>query len=186
MFMWQYWLCHLTWLWCSMPILMVLIRIAIIMPLLKYLLSTMPQSLLLISFQMSLQCPKHVLFFFLSSSPLSSRWFSSLLVSLIASSSTSSLLGESSTALAPSFTHRWHSSGFWGTAKLMELASGWELWSCLLWCGQWEAKKKKMQKKEKKNRLWIHKFWIRMLFCKVKSKGLKYVIVAKVSKMYFD
>lgn len=38
-----------TWLWCSMPILMVLMRIAIIIPLLKYLLSTIPNNFNLVS-----------------------------------------------------------------------------------------------------------------------------------------
>lgn len=138
------WPKHLTWLWCSMPILMVLIRIAIMMPLLKYLLSTMPHNFLLISFQMCRQCPKQVLLFFLlSPSPLSSKWFSSLPVSFTASSSSSSPLAESPTALAPSFSdnaHTGQSSGFWGTARLMELASGWDSWSCLLWCGQWDTR----------------------------------------------
>lgn len=152
MFMWHHWLYHLTWLWCSMPILMVLMRIAIIMPLLKYLLSTMPQSFLLISVQASLHCPKHVLFLFFSPSSLSSRWFSSLPVSFTASSSSSSPVAESPTALTPSFSDNEHigqSSGFWGTARLMELASGWEPWSCLPWCGQWDARRmKRWEKKE--------------------------------------
>lgn len=146
----------LTWLWCSMPILMVLMRIAIIMPLLKYLLSTMPQSFLLIPFQRSLQCPKHVLFRFLSPSPLSSKWFSSLLVSLTASSSFSSPLAESPTALTPSFNDNAHigqSSGFWGTDRLMELASGWESWSCLFWWGQWNATETEWQGEKK---MWMH------------------------------
>lgn len=141
MFMWQRWLYHLTWLWCSMPMLMVLMRIAIIMPLLKYLLSTMPQSFLLIPFQMSIQCRKQDLFFF-SPSTFSSRWFSSLPVSFTASSSSSSPLAKSPAALAPSFSdnaHMGQSSGFWGTVRLMELASGWVLWSGLFWCGQWDA-----------------------------------------------
>lgn len=161
MTVWQHWWHHHTWLWCSIPILIVLIRMAIIMPLLKYLLSTMPQSFLLILFQKSLQCPKHVFFLFLSPPPLSSWWFSSLPVSLTASSSSSSPFTESPTALAPCFSaHMGQSSGFWGTARLMELASGWELWSCLLWCGQQDARQIQGREwKAHKTKLQCCKFW---------------------------
>lgn len=112
---------HLTWLWCSMPMLIVLIRIAIIMPLLKYLLSTIPQSFLLMSFQRSLKHPKHVLLRLLSLSFFSSKWLSSLSVSFTASSSFSSPFSECPAVLAPSFKQIVHSSGFW-TVRLMELA----------------------------------------------------------------
>lgn len=160
-----------------MPILIVLMRIAIIMPLQKYLLSTMPQSFLLISVQMSLQYPKHVLFLLFSSPPLSSSWFSSLPVSFTASSSSSSLFAESPAALIPFVSaHTGQSSGFWGTAKLMELASGWELWSCLLWCGQKDARHiKTWEWKEHKttDALGVQ---IQMLFCNAKYyKSLKFL-----------
>lgn len=133
MVVWRRWWHH-TWLWCSMPMLMVLIRIAIIIPLLKYLLSTMPQSFLLILFQMSLQCPKHVLLLFLCPSALSSKWFSPVSFTEFSSSSSRSPAGP-----PPSLrdsAHIGQSSGFWGTDRLMELDSGSMLRSRLLWCGQ--------------------------------------------------
>lgn len=129
---------YLTWSWCSMPMLMVFIRIAIMMPLLKYLLSTMPQSFLLIFVQRALQCPKHVLLFFLFLSSFSSKWSSSLSVSFTASPSLSSPLAEFPTVQAPSFKDNaqiGQSSGFSGTDRLMELVCVCELWSPLLWCG---------------------------------------------------
>lgn len=147
-----------------MPILMVLIRIAIIIPLLKYLLSTMPQSFLLISFQMSLQCPKHVLLLFLCPSALSSKWFSSLPVSFTEFSSSSS---RSPAGLAPSLSDNAHigqSSGFWGTDRLMELDSGSKLWSCLLWCGQCIARE--MQRQKYKKHIWSMHFHFRFRFFK--------------------
>lgn len=129
---------YLTWSWCSMPMLMVFMRIAIMMPLLKYLLSTMPQSFFLIFVQRALQCPKHVLLFFLFPSSLSSKWSSSLSVSFTASPSLSSPLAEFPTVLTPSFkdnAQTGQSSGFSGTGRLMELVCVCELWPLLLWCG---------------------------------------------------
>lgn len=160
-----------------MPILIVLMRIAIIMPLQKYLLSTMPQSFLLISVQMSLQYPKHVLFLLFSSPPLSSSWFSSLPVSFTASSSSSSLFAESPAALIPFVSaHTGQSSGFWGTAKLMELASGWELWSCLLWCGQKDARHIKTWEWKEHKTTDALGFQIQMLFCNANYyKSLKFL-----------
>lgn len=144
---------EITWLWCSMPMLIVLMRMAIIIPLLKYLLSTIPQSFTLISSQMSLHFPKQVRFLFgvssESLSPFSSKRFSSLSVSSSALSS-SSPLAECPVSSAPSLSdraaaHCGHSSGFGVTEREMAFSRGWELlWSNLVsWIQQGAARQTK-------------------------------------------
>ena len=127
--------------WCSMPILMVLIRMAIMMPLLKYLLSTIPHSFILVLCHSSLHlilglhppCLPAPFWPFLPFSWFP-EWTPSLSVSSTAPSSASSFALR--TGPTPSASDR--AAAHWGQPWVAEAAvrAMGEAWSGLLWWGQ--------------------------------------------------
>lgn len=127
--------------WCSMPILMVLIRMAIMMPLLKYLLSTIPHSFILVLCHSSLQLilglhPPCLPAPFWPFFPFSwfPEWTPSLSVSSTAPSSASSFALR--TGPTPSLSDR--AAAHWGQPWVAEAAvrAMGDAWSGLLWWGQ--------------------------------------------------
>ncbi len=124
--------------WCSMPMLMVLIRMAIMMPRLKYLLSTMPQSFILVSCHSSLHrffglqppCLPTLSWPFLPFS-LPPECSPSLSVSSTAPSSASSFAQR--TGPAPSVKDS--AAAHWGQPSVADVAvrAMGDAWSALLW-----------------------------------------------------
>lgn len=145
----------ITCSWCSIPMLMVLIRMAIMMPRLKYLLSTMPHSFFLVSCQSSLHrfFGLHPIWFsalfgcFLSSSLVPCFCLSSLSVLSTASSSVSSPATQ--TAPTPSLSSS--AAAHWGQPSPFEAAvratgSADEAWTGLLWWGhRWPGNRKQLE-----------------------------------------
>lgn len=126
--------------WCSMPMLMVLIRMAIMMPRLKYLLSTMPHSFILISCHICLQSLFGWLPTLISERmwpllpfSLLSVWSSSFSVS---SEASVSLLAPLQTGLTPPLSVS--AIVHWGQPSAAEVAvravgSAGDMWSGSLW-----------------------------------------------------